>query len=406
MVLSIGIVIILGILCTKLFTRLKVPAFLGFLAMGILLGPYAFNILDHALMGLTKELSTFAIIIILLRAGLGINRETIRKVGLPAVKMSFFPSIIEGTSIIFIAHFLLGLSFIEAGMLGFILAAVSPAILVPRLLELIYKGLGAAKGIPTLLLAGSAGDDVVAITIFSVFLGIYTGKSLNLFWEIVGIPVSLIVGVLIGLVTGICLLYVFKKWEFSDTEKLLITLATGILLNAFGDILHGIIPVAGLVGVMIIGFLILDRDPQLGQTLSKKYSKLWILAEIIVFVLLGAQLNIPLVISVIGIGVLVVSFGLIFRFIGVLISLTGTDLNIKEKLFCMVSFIPKATVQATIGVVPLAAGVASGEIILAISAISIIYTAPIGAILMKFFSERLLTGDESLKEEFDFDTVH
>ncbi|RBQ22645.1 K(+)/H(+) antiporter NhaP2 [Candidatus Methanobinarius endosymbioticus] len=393
MVLSIGMVIILGILCTKLLTRMKIPSFLGFLVIGVMLGPYALNILDHAFMGLTRELSTLAIIILLLRAGLGLSRDAMRKVGRPAVEMSFIPSVIEGVSVVFIAHYLLGISFIEAGMLGFILAAVSPAILVPRMLDLVHRGLGVAKGIPTLLLAGSAADDVVAITIFSAFLGIYTGGNINITWDLLGIPISLILGILAGLVTGAVILFAFRKWNFSNTEKLLITLATGIILNAFGEIMQGFIPVAGLVGVMVMGFLILDKNPKVGQSLSNKYSKLWMLSEIIVFVLLGAQLNLPLMLSVIGMGVIVVTLGLLFRFVGVYISLLGTDLTTEEKLFCMISYIPKANVQATIGAVPLAAGVASGELILAVTAISIIYTAPIGAILIKFFSDKLLTKD-------------
>jgi solute carrier family 9B (sodium/hydrogen exchanger), member 1/2 len=398
MVLSIGMVIILGIVCTKLLTRMKIPSFLGFLVIGVLLGPYAFNVLDTAFMGLTQELSTLAIVILLLRAGLGLSRDAMRKVGRPAVEMSFLPSVIEGVSVIFIAHYLLGMSFIEAGMLGFILAAVSPAILVPRMLDLVHKGLGVAKGIPTLLLAGSAADDVVAITIFSAFLGIYTGGNVNIAWDLLGIPVSLILGILTGLATGAVILFAFRKWNFTDTEKLLITLATGILLNSFGELMQGIIPIAGLVGVMVIGFLILDQSPKTGKSLSNKYSKLWMLAEIIVFVLLGAQLDLPLMISVIGIGILVVTLGLLFRFLGVYLSLIKTGLSNKEKLFCMISYIPKANVQATIGAVPLAAGVASGELILAVSAISIIYTAPIGAVLIKFFSEKLLTKDSEDKK--------
>ena len=394
MVLSIGLVIIFGIICTKILTRTKIPAFLGFLAIGVLLGPYAFNILDHTFMGLTQELSTLAIIIILLRAGLGLSRESMRKIGRPAVEMSFIPSVIEGTSIIFISHYFLGLSFIEAGMLGFILAAVSPAILVPRMLDLLEKGLGVLKGIPTLLLASSAADDVVAITIFSAFLGIYTGGNLNIAWDIFGIPISLILGIAIGLATGTIMLWTFNKWNFSSTEKLLITLATGILLNAIGEMLHGIIPIAGLVGVMIIGFLIVDKSPKVGHDLANKYSNLWMLAEIVVFVLLGAQLDITLMLSVIGVGILVITLGLLFRFLGVYISLLGTEFTNKEKVFCMVSYIPKATVQATIGVIPLAAGVASGELILAVSALSIIYTAPIGAVLSKFLADKLLTVDE------------
>jgi NhaP-type Na+/H+ or K+/H+ antiporter len=404
-ILSVGIIILLGILCIKLLDKLKVPSFLGFLVIGVLLGPYAFDILDQAFMGLTQELSTLAIVILLIRAGLGLSRDAMRKVGRPAVEMSFVPSVLEGVSVIFIGHYLLGISFIEAGMLGFILAAVSPAILVPRMLDLIHKGLGVAKGIPTVLLAGSAADDVVAITIFSAFLGIYTGGNVNIAWDLMGIPISLILGILLGFVTGIVLLFAFKKWDFTDVEKLLVTLATGILLNSFGEMLQGIVPVAGLVGVMVIGFLILDRSPKVAHSLSNKYSKLWMLAEIIVFVLLGAQLNLPIMVSVIGLGILVITGGLLFRFLGVYISLAGTGMNNKEKLFCMVSYIPKANVQATIGAVPLAAGVASGELILAVSAISIIYTAPIGAILIKFLSEKLLTKDENLKDS-GIMTVH
>jgi NhaP-type Na+/H+ or K+/H+ antiporter len=403
-ILSLAIVMLLGVLCIKCFSKLGVPAFLGFLLIGILLGPYATNILNIEFMGLTQEIATMAMVILLIRAGLGLSRDSLRKVGRVAVEMSCIPSVFEGLLVMIVGHYFLGISFIESGMLGFILAAVSPAILVPRMLNLIDKGLGTKKGIPEILLTGSSADDVVAITIFSVFLGMYTGGNINIVWSIASIPISLILGVLTGFVTGLILLYAFRRWDFSDIEKLLVTLATGILLNSLGEALQGRIPLAGLVGVMVIGFLLLDRMPKVALSLSNRYSNLWIAAEIIIFVLLGAQLELPLLIEtpeglfapVIIVGIFVICMGLIARFGGVFMALAGSGLNNKEKVFCMTSYIPKANVQATIGAVPLAAGVASGELILAISAISIIFTAPLGALLIDFFNDKLLSKDEDI----------
>jgi len=403
-ILNLAIVILLGVLCIKCFNKLGVPAFLGFLLIGILLGPYVTNILNIEFVGLTQEIATFAMVILLVRAGLGLSRDSLRKVGRVAVGMSCIPSVFEGILVMIVGHYLLGISFIESGMLGFILAAVSPAILVPRMLNLIDKKLGTKRGIPAILLAGSSADDVVAITIFSVFLGMYTGGNINIAWSIASIPISLILGVLTGFAMGIILLYAFRKWNFSDIEKLFVTLATGILLNSLGEALQGRIPLAGLVGVMVIGFILLDRMPKVARSLSKKYSNLWVAAEIVIFVLLGAQLELPLLIEtpeglfapVIIIGILVICMGLIARFGGVYMALAGSGLNNKEKVFCMVSYIPKANVQATIGAVPLVAGVASGELLLAISAISIIFTAPLGAILIDFLNDKLLTKDEDI----------
>lgn len=405
-IISIGIVILLGVLCIKCLNKLKVPAFLGFLLIGVILGPYVTNILNLEFMELTREIATFSIVILLIRAGLGLSRDALRKVGRVAVEMSSIPSICEGIVVMIVGHFLLGISFIEAGMLGFILAAVSPAILVPRMLKLINNKIGTKKGIPAILLTGSSADDVVAITIFSVFLRMYTGGNINIAWSIASIPISLILGVLVGFLTGLALIYAFRKWNFSDIEKLLITLATAILLNALGESLQGKIPIAGLVGVMVIGFLLLDRIPKTALELSNKYSHIWIAAEILIFVLLGSQIELPLLLEtpeglfapLIIVGILIICIGLLGRFIGVFISLGKSGLNNKEKIFCMVSYIPKANVQATIGAVPLAAGVASGELILIISAISIIFTAPLGAILMDSLNEKLLTKDGSYEK--------
>jgi NhaP-type Na+/H+ or K+/H+ antiporter len=391
-IFSIAIVLFIAIILSNLIIKkVNIPSFLIFLVLGICLGPYCLNILNIELIELNQEIATFAIVILIIRAGFGVNRDSIRKVGRPAIGMSFIPAVFEGISLALISHYFLNIPLLEAGLLGFAVAAVSPAILVPGMLNLIEKGLGVAKGIPTLLLAGSATDDVTAITIFSIFLGIYTGSNVNIFWEICGIPISLILGILSGVFAGGLLIFLFRKLKLTTVQKLLLTLAVGIFLDSLSELLSGKIPIAGLVGVMLIGFLIMDKMPEVGKELSESYNGLWYFAEIILFVLLGAQVNIPLVKTLIIPGIIIISLGLLFRSLGVYISLLNTNFNNKEKLFCMVSFIPKATVPAALGSIPLAYGIPSGEIILAISCISIIYAAPLGAILMNKTQEKLLT---------------
>lgn len=393
-IFNIGLIIILGILSIKILDKFKIPKFFVFLVMGIVLGPFGFNLISAEFLSLNQEISVLAIIILLVRAGLSLNRDAILKVGRPAFEMSCIPTIFEGLFITVIAHYILGISFIEAGMLGFILAPVASAILVPRMLSFIKKGYGSVKGIPTMLLVGSGADDVVAITIFSAFLSMYFGGNSNLLGEIIGIPVSIILGILFGLVFGYIVLKIFKHWKFSNVEKMLFVLGVAIFLNALEGIFEGIIPVAGLVGVMVVGFLIIDQSPSLGKTLSEEFSQIWFLAEIIVFVLLGAQLQLNLLVNLLVPGLIIVSLGLIARSIGVYISLFKTGLNNKEKLFCIIAYMPKANTQATIGILPLAAGVASGEIILAITGIAIIFTAPLGAILTEIAGNKLLSHDQ------------
>ncbi|MCC7554349.1 MAG: cation:proton antiporter [Methanobacteriaceae archaeon] len=393
-IISLGIIIILGVLAIKVLDKLKIPTFLGYLIVGILLGPFCFNIIDGAFLGLSQEISTLAIIILLIRAGLGINRDSMRKIGITAVEMSSIPSVMEGLFVMVVAHFILGIGFIESGMLGFILASVAPAVLVPRMLNFIRKGYGTKKGIPSLLLVGSAADDVVAITIFSAFLGMYTGGNLNLAGDIIGIPISIITGIIMGIIFGISVLFIFRRWNFTSIEKLLIVLGVGIVLNSLEDIFENFIPIAGLVGVMVVGFLIVDKLPKIGKELSDKFSHIWFFAEIIVFVLLGAQVRLNLIPEIFIPGMIIIALGLCARAVGVYISLIKTDLSNKEKIFCMISYIPKANAQATIGGLPLAAGVASGEVILAITGIAIVVTAPVGAILIEYFGGKLLSHDE------------
>jgi len=391
--LNIGIIVFLGILSTKLLSKYEIPGFIGLIGVGVLVGPFGFNFLYGSFLDLSRELCTIAIVILLIRAGLGISQDSIRKVGRPAVTMGFLPSIFEGMSIAIISPLILGISFIEGGMLGFVLGAVAPAILVPSMLSFIERGLGTKKSIPTILLAGASADDVVAITIFSSFLGVYLGTNVNIAWTIIGIPISLILGIILGFGASLVLLNLFRKWNFSLTEKLLMILATGLLLNGLSQALEGIIPVAGLLGVMVIGFMLFSRTPKTADKLSNKFRKVWVLAEIFVFVMLGAQLNINLASTIIIPGICIVSFGLLFRSFGVYLSLLGTNLNLKEKVFSMIAYFPKATIQATLGTIPLAMGVASGEIIVAIAAIGIIFSGPLGSIGIRILGDKLLTKD-------------
>ncbi|MBW9155715.1 cation:proton antiporter [Clostridium tagluense] len=393
MAMSLAIIIILGIVFNKLFERLKLPGLLGMLILGVLLGPYGTNIISPDILKISPDLRKIALIIILLRAGLGIKKDTLNKVGVPALKMSCIPGIFEGLSIMFIASYVLGISKIEAGMLGFIIAAVSPAVVVPPMLNFISRGKGEKKGIPTIILAGASIDDVFAITIFSTFLGLYSGKNVNIPMKILDIPISILLGIALGVIVGIILTLIFKKYHMRDTKKTFILIAAAIMLTGVEDVFKEIVPIASLLGVMTIGFILLERYSKVANRLSLKLNKVWVIAEILLFVLVGAQVNIYVAVSSGVLGLIIILLGLVARSIGVLVSLMGTDLNAKERLFCVISYIPKATVQAAMGAVPLAAGVKSGEVILAIAVLSIFITAPLGAIGIKISGEKLLPED-------------
>lgn len=391
--LSLAIIIIFGLIFSRLFSRIGLPGLLGMLVIGIIIGPYYLNLIDPAFLGMSNDLRAIALIIILLRAGLSLHRDELRKVGGSAIKISFIPCLMEGLTIMVVAHYILGLSLIESGMLGFIVAAVSPAVVVPSMLSFIERGMGKVKGIPTLLMAGASADNVIAITIFSAFFGFYLNNSLNIAIAIIGIPISLIIGIVMGFALGWFILRIFNKFSVGSSEKILIILASAILLKEIGDYLQNYIPVAALLGIMVIGFLLVDHNPNIGLELSSKFSKIWILAEIILFVLVGAQVNVNMIISAGVAGILIIIFGLAARSVGVLISVRGAELNTQEKLFSMVANTPKATVQAAIGALPLTVGVASGDIILAISVLAIILTAPLGSLGIKIMGEKVLKKD-------------
>lgn len=405
MLTNIAIIISVALLGNLLFSKLGLPGILGMLLAGILLGPSGFDMIQADVLQLLKEFKTVALIVILIRAGLGISKETLNRIGGPAIRMGFIPCIVEGVAVMSASHLLLGLPIPESGMLGFIVAAVSPAVVVPQMLELKEDGFGKRNEIPTLVLAGASVDDVFAITIFGVFASMAAGGSVELGYLFLGVPAGIVAGGLIGAAIGVGLVAFFKKYHLRDTKKVILFM---IIAVVFYDLcerpeVKEILPVAALLGIMAMGFVILERYDVLANRLSLKFQKVWVLAEILLFVYIGAEVQIgKLTGSLIGIGILILAIGLAARSAGVWLSLLGSELHFKEKMFCVISYWPKATVQAAMGAVPLAMVMEgrmetmtqqSGQIILSIAVLSIVVTAPLGAILIKGLGPKLLAQD-------------
>lgn len=390
MAFSLAIIIILALSVNYLFEKIKLPGFLGMLILGILLGPHCLNIISPSMLAISPDLRKIALIIILLRAGLGINKKDLKAVGKPAVKMSFIPCILEGITIAFISTIILNFSFIQGCILGFIIAAVSPAVIVPQMIHFIENNIGTNKGIPTLILASSSIDDILAITFLTTSLGIYGGENINMFGKIFGIPMSILLGIFIGYILSLCIIKIFKKFHMPTTKKVLILISLGILLNFMEDLFKHILPIASLLSVMTIGFVIKEKMPEISGELSSSFNKIWTFAEILLFVLVGSEVNIAVALHSRFSGCIIILFGLLGRSLGVLISLFNSQLNIREKIFCIISYVPKATVQAAMGALPLSLGVEGGEIILAISVLSILITAPLGSIGIKLSYKKLL----------------
>ena len=388
---SLGIILLLGLLVNKLFEKIKLPGLLGMIILGIIIGPYGFNLIGKDMLTSSADLRKIALIIILLRAGFGINKSDLKKVGKIALKMSCIPGLVEGFFIAFASVKFLDFSFVEGGMLGFIIAAVSPAVVVPSMLKLMENNIGTDKGIPTLILAGASIDDVIAITIFSGFLGLYSGSNINIGMQLLNIPISILLGVLIGAIVGIIVVKIFNKYNIKDTKKVLLILGLCILFTELEELLKTKVSLASLLGVMTIGVIIIEKIPKVGKKLAGKFNEIWIFAEIMLFVLVGAEVNIGVALNAGKIGIIVLLIGLIGRSIGVMFSLLNTDLNWKERIFCVIAYIPKATVQAAMGAVPLSLGVESGDIILAIAVLSILITAPLGAIGINISAKHLLS---------------
>ncbi len=396
MIVSLAGLVIAGMLIAWLFKFLKVPELVGILILGIALGPFALNMLDPSLINIAGQLTSAALIVILLRAGFELSKDTLKKVGRPAILLSMVPAAFEATAIMFLAHYFLNFTLLEGAILGSVLGAVSPAVVVPLMIKFIDEKRGTKKGIPTLVLAGSSIDDVFVIVIYSILIGIYTGGHVNVTWELFSIPISIILGIAVGLIVGFVLYLLFDKFNPRATKRMLIILAISVFLVQAEHLLDNIIPFASLLAVMSIGFIILEKRGKYAHELSGKLSKLWILAEIVLFTMVGSEVDIHLALKMGLIGTLIIFIALIFRSIGTWVSLIGTNFTKKEKLFIIISYIPKATVQAAIGGAPLAAMQAAGmttlpgEQILAMAVLSILLTAPLGAWGITVYGKKVL----------------
>ncbi|WP_091531641.1 cation:proton antiporter [Alkalibacterium subtropicum] len=391
MLTGMGLLLILGYIGGKLASKAKLPPLIGMLVVGVLTGPYMLNWLDPSLLVVSQEIRTFALIIILLRAGLGIKKEHIRQVGTIALKMSSIPCIMEGLTVLGLTYYLLGFSLAEAGMLGFIIAAVSPAVVVPSMLDLKGKRLGEDKQIPTLLLAGTSIDDVIAITLFTFFLGLGTGaRESHLLLDLGRIPLSILGGVLLGGVLAYLIVIVFRAIDRRYTEKLVLLLGITIIFVEFGEY----IGIASLLGVMTIGFILFELIPRQSKEFSLALGSLWVVLQILLFALVGAEVNIQVALDAGMTGVLIILVGLVARSVGVWLATAKSALNPRERLFCMIAYTPKATVQAAIGAIPLALGVEQGATMLAFAVLSIVLTAPLGALAIYASAPRLLKKAE------------
>ena len=390
MLFSIALIFIIGFLCSQLFQLLRLPSLIGMMLTGILLGPFVLNLIDPSILAISPDLRQMALIVILIRAGLTLNLEDLKKVGRPALLMCFVPATFELITITLLAPLLFSISYIEAAIMGAVLAAVSPAVVVPRMITLMEEKKGTNKSIPQLILAGASVDDIYVIVLFTSFMGIEQGANFNAL-TLVSVPTSIIVGVVIGILTGLILVQLFKNLHMRDTVKVLLILSVSFLLVTLETAVESVLPMSGLLAVMALGATLLKKYAVLATRITGKFSKIWVGAEMLLFVLVGAEVNIQYITEVGLSAVWMILIALAFRMVGVFLSLMKTPLTPKERLFCAIAYTPKATVQAAIGSLPLAAGVGAGGIILAVAVLSILISAPMGAIGIDVTKNRLLT---------------
>lgn len=389
MFFSLGIILLSALLAASLCKKLRMPPLIGMLAVGIAIGPYALDLIDGSILDISPELRKIALIIILTRAGLSLDLAALKRVGRPAVLMCFVPACFEILGMALLAPLFLHIRLMEALILGAVIGAVSPAVIVPKMLKLSEKGYGADKGIPQLLLAGASVDDVFVIVMFSTFTGLEKNGTFSAF-SLATIPVSVMLGVAAGLGIGCLLGKLFERIHIRDTEKLLLFLCAAFFLVAFEDTFGEKVPFSALIAVMSIGVAVQKIRPMAAERLSARFNKLWVAAEIFLFVLVGACVNLPYAAKA-GISMIVlILLVLLFRMAGVFVCLIKTSLNMKERLFCMLAYTPKATVQAAIGGIPLALGLSCGETVLTAAVIAILVTAPLGALLIDKTYKKLL----------------
>lgn len=393
MLTSLALIFLFGLIFGALFQKLHLPPLLGMLIVGIVLGPYALNWLDDSLLSISADLRQIALIIILTRAGLNLNISDLKKVGRPAILMCFLPACFEILGMLVLAPPLLHISYLDAAIMGAVVGAVSPAVIVPKMLRLMEEGYGTKKSIPQLILAGASVDDVFVIVLFSSFTGLAKGESFSP-WRFAEIPVSILLGILLGAALGLALAFFFQKVHVRDSVKVLLLLSFSFLLVALEDALEGFVPISGLIAVMSLGIALQRKRDIVARRLSLKFSKLWVAAELLLFVLVGATVDLHYAYAA-GLPAVILIFGvLLFRMAGVWVCLFKTKLLFKERLFCVLAYMPKATVQAAIGSVPLSMGLSCGNIVLTVAVLAILITAPLGAFLIDLTYKKLLSRDE------------
>lgn len=389
MLLSIALILMIGMVLGWICKKCKLPSLLGMLATGILLGPYVLDLIDTSILSISSEIRKIALIIILTRAGLSLELTEIKKIGRPAILMCFIPASFELIGVIALAPKLLGLSILEASIVGAVLAAVSPAVVVPRMVKLMDEGYGTKKGIPQLILAGASVDDVYVIVLFTTFISMIQGKGVSVV-RFVNIPVSIVLGILIGLISGWMLSKYFAKVHIRDTIKILIILSWSFILVTIEDVLNTPITFSALIAIMFIGVALKKYREEASIRLSVKYNKLWVAAEVFLFVLVGATINVNHLGNVGMKALIVIAGALVLRMLGVFVCLLGTNLNTKERVFSMMAYTPKATVQAAIGGIPLSLGLGCGDIVLTVAVLAIVFTAPLGAFAIDLSYKKLL----------------
>lgn len=390
MLFSLALIFLCGMVLGGLFTRLKLPALLGMLITGIILGPYALNLFDPSILNISADLRQIALIIILTRAGLNLDIQDLKKVGRPAFFMCFVPATLEIIGMVLLAPRFFNLSLLDSAILGTVVAAVSPAVIVPKMLKLMEEGYGKKKSIPQLIMAGASVDDVFVIVLFTAFTGLASGGTISPI-DFVKIPTSIISGFLVGAILGKILALFFKRVHLRDSAKVVIILSISFLLVTLEKSITGVIGFSGLLAIMTMGGALQKFRKEVAIRLSSKFSKLWVASELMLFVLVGATVNISYALSAGLLAILLIFGVLLFRMSGVFLSLLGTDLNRNERLFTMMAYCPKATVQAAIGSIPLTMGLPCGEIVLTVAVLAILITAPLGAFAIDLSYKKLLS---------------
>lgn len=401
MLTSLAFIFLAGLATAGICGRLGLPRIIGMLFTGILLGPNVFNLLDSSILLISPQLRQMALIIILLKAGLSLNLSDLRQVGRPAVMMSFVPASFEILAFLLFGPFILGISRVEAALLGSVLAAVSPAVVIPRMVQLMEEKYGTDKSIPQMIMAGASCDDIFVIVLFSTFLGMAQGGSVRAA-DFLNIPVSIVLGILLGAVFGYGLSCFFerayeKKHYIRNSMKVVVVLGMSFLLMSVEAWLEDVVSVSGLLAVVSMACMIkIKSAPIVSKRLSEKFGKLWVAAEVMLFVLVGAAVDIRYTMGAGAAAVLMIAIALGFRAVGVCLCLAGTKLNRRESLFGIIAYLPKATVQAAIGSVPLAAGLPCGQLVLSVAVLSILITAPLGAVGMDLTYRKFLEKEKEV----------